>query len=256
MRQTATLRLIVAGALASFAGLAVAAPSAAGAPVALVPDVAGQPTRLEVDADPRVGAPDAETPQSATIAIARGLRVETRARARRCSDAEARRFACPESSRIGRGHVETTISGYLLPGGSFDAIAAVDLYLAPASQQGDIAGVVAQITELVSGARAFVRGRLVPLGRGRFGTELRFGQLPGVDLGNPFGVQTTVKRLRLFVWAARSAKARGRGGGLERVRFNLLNNPVRCAGSWPYEVRVRFPSAEVRQIGRVACASR
>jgi hypothetical protein len=251
--RIATLRFIVAVALAPLA-VALAPASAVGAPVALVPNVAGQATRLEVDADPRVGAPNAETPQSVTIAVARGLRIETRARARRCSQDQARRFACPESSRIGRGHVETTIGGYLQPGGSFDAIAAIDLYLAPAPQPGDIAGVVAQVTELVSGARTFVRGRLILLPRGRFGTELRFGELPGARLGDPIGVRATVKRLRLFVWAARSVKVRTRAGGVERVRFNLLNNPSRCARSWPYEVRARFSGGEVKQDGQVACA--
>jgi hypothetical protein len=49
---------------------------------------------------------------------------------------------------------------------------------------------------------------------------------------------------------------RTRRSGVERVRFNLLNNPVRCAGSWPYEVRAGFPSGEAKQSGRVACASR
>jgi hypothetical protein len=108
---------------------------------------------------------------------------------------------------------------------------------------------------MVPSTRTFVRGRLVPLRRGRFGTELRFSELPGARLGNPFGVTAAVKRLRLFIWAERSAKVRARGGGVNRVRFHLLHNPTRCSGSWPYEVRAGFPSAEARQRGRIACSA-
>jgi hypothetical protein len=90
LRRAATLRLIVAA-----SGLAVPAASAAGAPVNLVPNAAGQPTRLEVDADPRLRAPSAETPQSVTIGrMAAPTRTDRR----------------PRALLVGRGHHEPRLS--------------------------------------------------------------------------------------------------------------------------------------------------
>jgi hypothetical protein len=227
--------------------------------VALVPAGAGQPSRLEVDADPRTGGTEREAPQAVTIAIARGLRIDTRSRARLCSDAQARDQACPEESRIGRGHVEVTVSGYLMPGGSLDVISSLDAFLARPSQPGDIAAVVLQVKELVSEQQSFVRGRIVPVARGRFGTELRFDELPGGRAPEGGSVTSEVKRLRLMVRASRRAnvvRRVRRRRVVRNVRLHLLRNPRTCRGSWPYELRVRFPSREERRPGAIACSAR
>jgi hypothetical protein len=216
----------------------------------LVPDVAGKPSRLEVDVSPQqVGAPS-EPAQSVVLAIARGFVIDPR--------------------RVGRGTVEGNASGLLVPGGSQDFTATIDLFIAGPPQPGDIAGLVAQASEPRTGLRGTATGRLVRVAQGAFGTELRFDQLPGVQRPPP-GVTITVKRVRLAIGASRRVRkvrikkrrVRTRRGTVvrrrrlvKRIRYHLIRNPRTCAGSWPYQVRVGFPSGEQVRDGSVPCRGR
>jgi hypothetical protein len=220
--------------------LALAFAWTAHAQVLLNPNGARQGTRVEVDARP--GGTVNEVPGAVTIALARGFRIDTRSVGTLCTTGN-----CPESSRIGRGHTEVTVSNYFLePDDSFDVISRIDLYLTPAQQPGDIAGIVARVEELLTGQTSATRGRIVPVNRGAFGTEIRFAGLPAGAL--PSIVTVTFKRLRLFVQAERKVKRKRR-----KVRYHLIRNPRRCRGSWPYEVRLGFSTGTQLLSGAAPC---
>lgn len=224
--------------------------------VAVIPNVAGKPSRLAVDASPGDAGSSGEQARSAAVLIARGFRIDPRSRARRCSRDQAERFECPAASRIGRGQADGTAS--LGPAASQSFSADIDLFLAPAQRRGDIAGVVVQVREPQSGFRATGTGRLIRLASGRYGSELRFDQLAGGQQLPP-GVTVTVQRIRLSVSASRTVRKvvrRRHRRRVRRVRYHLIRNPRTCSGSWPYEVRVSYASGERAFQGSIACRRR
>jgi hypothetical protein len=245
VRRAATLTALVATALA--------APVARADPLELDPNGANEGTRLEIDVDPR--GTSGEGAQSLSLALARGLRFDRRAVSELCLPGQAEAANCPEGSAIGRGHIEVTASGYLEPDDSADVISRIDAYLAPAAQPGDAAGMVLQLTELISKERTYFSGRIIPLDSGPYGYELRVDSLPTGQPPPP--ITATFKRLRLFLQARRKVVTRKKVRGRrvkKRVRYHLFRNPKRCAGTWGYEVRVRFASGEQRRPGSVACS--
>ena len=236
---------------------ALAAPPAlAQGGVEVVPNKAGAHSRLKVDLVPEPADASGETPTSAVLAVARGFRFDPRARAERCSQAEAEQFQCPAKSRIGTGQALVNASGVIVPGGSMDFTAAIEVFLAKEVAAGDVASVVVQVSEPSTGVRGTSRGRLVPLADGPFGLELRFELTGGVQ--PPPGVTVTVKRIQLSVGARRTVRRVRRVRGrrvVRRKRYHLIRNPRTCAGSWPYQVRVVFPSRTVTRDGSVACSA-
>jgi hypothetical protein len=248
VRRVATLTILALAGLA-----ALARPAAAADPLVLNPNGARDGTRLEIDVDPRSAG---EEPQSLSLMLERGFKVDTRAVSALCTRPQAESGSCPEGSSIGRGHTEVTLSGYLEPDDSADVISRIDAYLAPAAQPGDTAGIVLQLTELLSKQRTYVTGRIVPVPSGLFGYELRVDALPTGEPPPP--VTATFKRLRLFLQARRkivkTKRVRGRKVK-KRVRYHLFRNPRTCPGSWSYEFRIRLAAGEERRAGAAACSS-
>jgi hypothetical protein len=248
---------LAAGALLAPAGPAQTAPEGT---VQLVPNTAGKPSTLSLDMNPQEPG-GTETPRSVSLFIARGFRFDSRARPTRCSDADAQRVACPSKSRIGTGQAMATASGFLVPGGSMDFTASIELFVAAAAA-GDVAGVVVQVSEPTTGIRQSARGRLVPVVEGPFGLELRFDQFPGTGQVPP-GVTIDVKRIQMTVGAKRRVRKvkriRRKGKVVKKKvrirRYYLITNPPTCAASWPYQVRVGFPSSELVRDGTIACTA-
>jgi hypothetical protein len=259
-----TRTLIRSSALAFAAGALIAS-SAPGQPapegtVQLTPNTAGKPSTLSFDLNPEeMGT--AETPQSVTLFIANGFKFDRRARAERCSDAQAQQVACPPKSRIGTGQAIVNASGFLVPGGSQDFTASIEMFLAAPASPGDLAGVVVQVSEPTTGIRRSGRGRLTRVAEGPFGSALVFDEFPGA-VQPPPGVTIDVKRVQLSVGARRRVrkvkKVRKKKKVVRKVRvrrYYLITNPPTCTGSWPFQVRVRFPSGEVVRDGAIGCSA-
>ena len=229
---------------------------AADGTIEVAPNVAGRASELHVDFRPTPEQNEqARNAQAIVIAAARGFRVDPRSRRRRCSEEQARQFECPEASRIGAGQADGTAS---IGGGSQSFTASIDVFLAPPPQPGDVAGIVVQFREPQSGQRGQARGRIVRVPTGPFGVEVRFEDLAGLTPSLP-GVTITVDRIQLRVGARRKVVRiiRRDGRRIRRVRrYTLIRNPRTCAGSWPYQVRGRYPDREEVRDGSLACASR
>jgi hypothetical protein len=224
--------------------------------IEVAPNVAGRASELRVDFRPTPQQNEqARNAQALVIAATRGFKIDPRSRKRRCSEERARQFDCPEASRIGDGEANGTAS---IAGGTQTFTASIDVFLARPWQPGDIAGVVVQFREPQSGERGQARGRLVRVPTGPFGAEVRFEDLAGATPSVP-GVTITVDRIQLRVGARRKVVRiiRRNGRRIRRVRrYTLIRNPRTCAGSWPYQVRVRYPDREEVRDGSLACASR
>lgn len=253
--------------LAVCALAAPAAASAADAPpgaVQLSPNVAGSASELRVQLGAEVlGQRDAnEQARALSLFGTRGLKLDPRAVAARCTDSQADAFDCPPSSRVGDGSAQGRAEGAIVPGGGIDFTATIDIFLAPARQEGDLAGVVVLVREPQSGRRFSAKGRIIRVASGPFGSETRFEGLSG---GNelPPGVTVKLNRVELRVGARRTVRRRvtvRRGGRRVRVtkrfRYSFLTNPRTCAGSWPYRLRVEYPGRNDDFDGNVACRTR
>ena len=246
--------------------LVLAAPASAqapGDPVRVDPAVAGKASHLILDVrnaeDPQANG---RSPRSAVIAAASGFKFDPRARAARCSESQARAFECPEASRIGAGTADATVSS-----GPFSGDVTVDIriFLAPPPQSGDVAGVVLQFRERSSGQQGTATGRVVKVGGGPFGLEVRFDDLARATQVE--GFQVRVNRLQAEVGAFRHERVKRyrtvRRNGKKRrvayyvkVRRDLIRNPGTCLGSWPYQLRLRYSDTDesVRD-GSVRCSN-
>ena len=223
-----------------------------------------------------------QSARSISFALARGTRIDTAAREQLCTRAEARRAACPETSRIGFGRFAVTLQGFALGSAGTELGWAIDAYLGQPLRRGDAASVVLKNgllgadlvgSLLTSGVgsslpRATVTvGRLMRRASGRYGVELRFDELP-VEFNVPAPVVATPKRLELSLGAVRrirqnfTRRLRVRtldGYEIRKIQdhrlvgHHLLRAPASCNGSWPTEVRVGFASGERRSAGRIAC---
>ena len=253
--------LCVAGLLAVPA-VAVAADAPPGA-VQLDPNIAGRAStlRIELGQEALAGrSSNDERPQSLHLQGTRGLRINPRAVARRCTDEQADAFNCPARSRIGSGSAEGRAETSPVTG--IDFTATIDVFLAPRRQVGDIAGVVVQIREPQSGQRFTVKGRIIPIAAGPFGSELRF---EGLDGGGelPPGVTVTLRRVQITAGAQRVVRRRvtvRRNGMRRRVtrrfRYTLLRNPRTCTSPWPYRLRVVYRDRTEDFNGSVDCRPR
>ena len=171
-------------------------------------------------------------------------------------------FDCPEASRIGRGTAQGRAEGPFVPGGSFAFTATIDVFLAPAREVGDFAGVVVLVREPQSNQRFSGRGRILMIANGPFGTETRFEGLSGAGQLPP-GVTVKLDRVEMRVGAKRTVRRRvtvRRNGKRRRVikrfRYSFLTNPRTCSASWPYRLRVEYPSRTDDFDGNVACRTR
>jgi hypothetical protein len=256
--------------------LAVALALPAGAPaqpageanVSLAPAVAGKASRLSVTASGQATNTGQQAPSSISVLVVRGFKVDTRARGALCSDDQRKALNCPAGSKIGTGLAEGEAS-FLLQRIPFRAT--IEAFLMRPLQRGDIAGVAVVVREQNTGRQGAGRGRILPVrAGGPFGLELRFDELGTRQL--PVGASATLNRFELSVAAHRTVRrkrtirkrVRTRHGirirrkrVVRKRRHDLLRNPKACAGTWPYQVRVTFPSApeQVRD-GSVACSTR
>ena len=197
-----------------------------GLTISLQPNVTGRPSTLVIDAEGQSSPSDNRLPKSATLSIQRGFRLDPHARSARCSRQQAENFDCPKASRIGGGEAVVTASGAIVPGGSQDFTAQIDLFLAPPARAHDLAGVVVYVHEPTTGTRGTATGRLVSRARGPFAYELRFDQL-SAGQSPPPGVTIKLKHLELRVGARRVVTRAG-----HRILRSLITNPPSCDGTW------------------------
>lgn len=258
-------RPLAAAALACAAALAVpAAGQVPGDPVRVDPPVAGKASKLTIDfrvsEDPAAGG---RSPQAAVLAAAAGTKVDPRARAERCSQERATAFNCPGGSRIGSGTVNATASNGLV---TQPVVADAEFFLTPPLRSGDVAGVAVVFEERSTGGRGHTLGRIVKVGGGAFGVEVRFEDLASANASAPDGFTVRVDRLQASIAASRREKVKvccrtvRKNGKKKRVRYrkkvrrDLIRNPRTCSGSWPYQVRMRYsPADESVRDGSIAC---
>ena len=254
-RRLLATTLALAAALPASAGAAEAPPGA----VALAPDTAGRASAFEVELGPEVlgQTPQGNPPNAVSLLGTPGLKIDPRAVAGRCSDAQADRFDCPSASRIGSGSAQGHAEGALVPGGRYDFTASILVFLAPPRASGDLAGVVLQVSEPQSGQRFNAKGRIRR--DPAFGWETRFEGLAGGGQLPP-GVTVKLDRITLRVAANRTVRKRvtvRRNGKRRRVikrfRYSLLTNPRTCTGAWPYRLRVEYADRTDEYDGAAPC---
>jgi hypothetical protein len=238
MRGSARHWVLAAGAMAALAIAGAALAQSPDLAIRLDPNLVGRPSALVIEAEGQSGQTDGRMPKSIVLSVQRGFKLDPRARAARCSPRQARNFNCPEASRIGGGKAVVTASGAIIPGGSQDFTASIDLYLAPPQRNHDVAGLVVAIEEPTTGQRGTATGRLVRRGSGPYGYELRFEDLAGGQAPPP-GITIELKRLDLRAGARRSV-AVGQGEERHRVTFSLITNPSTCDGTWNGRAVLRF----------------
>ena len=234
--------------------------------ITLTPPSPGKHTRLGLRASGDALSSGQQAPKSVSLFIARGFKLDPRARAGRCKAEQARAFDCPVTSRVATGSAEGEVT--LPPFPAYRFTATVEAFLAPRAQPGDIAGVV--VLAQASGRRATINGRLLPVaGSGPFGAELRFENFDAAQQQAPVGASAKLTRFDLSVEARRRVRkvrvvrrrVRTRHGTKVRRRrkvrirrYYLITNPPTCAGSWPYQLRATFPSnPEFVRDGSVPC---
>lgn len=265
--------------------LAVTAPGAAAqtsAPLQLDPQARGEGTTLLIGIDGPALSRRGTLPTSLTLALPRGMRVDTRAREQLCRRDQAARARCPKASRVGFGRQVTAVSGYLSPGGETNVAWSVTAYLGTRVKPADVASIVLRADLLGSDRvdqllRPFLTARvpsvsvttarLVPKGSGPYGLEARFAGLPG-ELRVPASMTASPTRLDLAIGALR--RVRQNFVRLVKVRtltghrtdripdhtlvgYDLLRNPQRCSGGWPWELKVGFAGGVTRSAGRLEC---
>ena len=203
------------------------------------PNVAAQGSRLIVDAQ-NLGSAGGSRVTSTVLGLQRGFELDVRARTGRCRPAQAESFSCPESARIGSGFAIVRATGAIVPGGSQDFRAEIDIHLAPKRRPGDLAGVVISVQEPVTGQKGTANGRLLSRPRQAFGQQLRFDRFPSTG-EPPAGVTVTLRRLHLEAAAFRRVRRNGR-----RIRLALIRNPKGCGGSWRARSQVGFADGTTR----------
>src|SRR5438067_3911271 len=146
-------RLAILTALAILALAAV--PAVAAAPTATLsvqPNKAGKPSTATLDVKLAKNKPN---PRSLTLRVVRGVKVDPRATAVKCTVAQANANNCPKASHIGGGTNEATVSSTAKPPlfQPFQTTITVKLYLMAPLKQGDLAGSVAIFTAKATGQK-------------------------------------------------------------------------------------------------------
>jgi hypothetical protein len=257
MRTTPLALLVVAGSALPAADAAAQTTAA----VSVSPNRPNSATKLILDAS---GGSSAQgIPQAITTLAARGFRFDRRAVAQLCDPAQ--QANCPDASRIGTGTAEVRVDGPYpgaLGSGMYQGNSTV--FLAPASQAGDLAGLVVRL--VVAGQTIVGRGRVTPVATGPYGIRIAFDPLPAAP-PLPAGYAVTLQKLHAEIAARRTVsrnvtrKVRRRGRTVRRkvtrrIRYDLIRTPPRCTGSWPVQVLVRYPGREDVLDTPIACTSR
>ncbi|MEA2474365.1 MAG: hypothetical protein QOE06_2280 [Thermoleophilaceae bacterium] len=258
-------RPLTASALAIAALLA--APAAAqvpGEPITVNPAAAGKASHLIIDIrtsdDPKAGG---RAPESAILAAANGFKFDPHARTETCSADQAKANNCPGNSKIGSGTADATVSNGVV---SQPVTADIEMFLTPPLKAGDVAGVVLHIKERSTGAQGNTSGRIVKTS-GTFGIEVRFEDLAAANAAAPQGYTVRIDRIQADVGASHTEKVtkyktvKTKSGKKKKVPYkvkvvhDLIRNPKTCAGSWPYQVRLRYSASDesVRD-GSVTCS--
>lgn len=252
-------------ALAAAVGTALlaAAPAAAQttATAQVTPNRPSVPTRLVLDA--AGGSSATGIPEAITVLAARGFRFDRKAVAELCEPAQAQQNQCPAASRIGSGTAEVRVDGPL-PGaigaGTYQGTSAT--FLAPASQLGDLAGLVVQLK--IVGQTITGTGRITPVASGPFGIRIAFDPLPQSPPLPP-GYTATLQQLHSEIAArrterrTRTKRVRRRGKVVRKrvvtkVRHDLIRTPRTCTGTWPVQVLVRYPDRQDVLDTPIVCA--
>lgn len=200
-------------------------------------------------------------PDSISLGVQRGFKLDLRAVAARCTGAAVTSGQCPASSRIGTGQAIVHAGGFV----NQDIPATLDIFLAGPVQAGDLASAIVVISG--AGLSRAVRTRLLAPATGPIGYELRLegiaGAVPAVpgvtltlssltlDLGARRKVtKTTTKRVRV---TRKGKRVTVRRKVKRRVTYNLVTNPKTCPGAWGVRLTVRVSGVDrVRDIA-VAC---
>lgn len=261
-------------------GGAGSAPAQFGPPVALDPTVGGRSTTLLVTAGESLLSANGRPAQSITISLPRGMRVDSSSREQLCAALEARRAACPESSRIGFGHFAAALRGYAPGGGETELGWSIDAFLGKPLRRGEAASVVLVSkllgADLVGKLLAPNLGADVPassvsVGRlrrtsGRYGAQLGFDRLP-VEFDVEPPVTAAPARLELSLGAMRRVRRNFTrrlkvrtpdGHEIRRIKdhrlvgHSLFRAPA-CNGSWFAEVSTGFADGSRRTTVRIPC---
>src|SRR5918911_149587 len=227
-------RVAPSTALAALA-LATVPAAAAGAIATLTvdPNEAGKPSRATLNVNnPRAH----ENPRTTALRVVRGARFDPRARAVKCSKAQADANQCPAKTRIGGGTADVTVSSPLFAPTQIHV--PVDLYLMRPLQAGDLAGVVAHFRVEQTGQEGHSFGRVTRLASGPYGMQTRFTKLNGA-VRPPSGVRAHVDHLRLTFGAKRTVMKNGAA-----VTYHLIHNPKTCDGTWEYQVAIGYGSGD------------
>jgi hypothetical protein len=230
-----------------------AAPAAAQttATVSVKPARPSAPTRLVLDA--AGGSSATGIPQAITVLAARGFRFDRNAVAKLCEQSQGVQNQCPAESRIGGGTAEIRVDGPppgAIGAGTYQGTSAV--FLGPASELGDLAGLVVQLT--VVGQTITGTGRITPIATGPFGIRIAFDPLPQSPQLPP-GYTVTLQKLHSEIAArrterrTRTKRVRRRGKIVRKrvvtkVRHDLIRTPKTCRGPWPVQVLVRYPDRQ------------
>lgn len=275
LRRSLLLPVLAVAAVATSASAAEPIPDGG---VTLEPNVAGRPTALVVNVDPRTAeSSSSELPESLAISFQRGFTFDARARPGRCSEQQAQDVACPDSSQIGNGEARGTAQTIA---GPVAFTAKIEVFLANPQNGGDIADVILELREPQSGRNISARGRFTPFATGDFAAELRFNV--GQQGSLPPGVTSIeVERLQLRTGAKRTVTyrvtktVRKRIAGAQctvkrrrrprtftctvtrRRTLSLITNPITCQGEYLIRLSARYSDGRtVERDATPACTPR
>lgn len=245
-------------------------------PVSLDPSVAAQGTTLVLTADESLLSPGGRQADSLTIALARGMRLDTTSREQLCAHPAA--GTCPETSRIGFGRFSLAVRDFSFGGGDSELAWSIDAFLGRPLRRGDAASVV--LVGSLLGAESVNEfltpslGTSVPTGFANVGRIVRgpgivfaFPKLPvKLEVAKP--ATATASRLDLTLGAVRHIrqnfvrriKVRTPAGyEVRKIRDHrlvsryLLRAPRTCKRSWRAELRVGLPGGVRRTAREIAC---
>jgi hypothetical protein len=218
----------------------------------LIPNTPGAGSKLHVAVSGAAPELTGALPESLTLGLQRGFKLDVATIATRCDANHAPIGDCPAASRVGSGSALVHASGFV----NADIPATIAVFLADPVQAGDLASVVLRVDAV--GQSRTVRARLLALPSGPIGYELRAAgfaaaipAIPGVtvelrglvlDIGVRRNITTTViKRVKV---TRNGKRVTVRRKVKRKVRHDLIRNPKTCAGSWVARVTLRVAGSD------------
>jgi hypothetical protein len=250
MSKGGQLRVVFLGALAVALAMAggVHADQLPPGSVRVLPRAAGSASTVRWTAS--FAQPTAAELQAYSVDIARGYRFDPRAARGRCTIARVHSSTCPANSEIGRGQGRVSVLAAAAPRREFAL--GIKFFITAPQRPGDIAGLVLAAHEPASGLTFNLVGRLVRLGRGPYGLELRFART-AAEL--PHGITVQLHRVDVRFGTQRTV-TRGHGASRKRVTYHLLRNPTVCRPrGWPFLLSVTYSTGTEKYSAFGACAS-